>query len=146
MQVQVPDNAAREMVQALGADTVSFNGAKIHLLKAPPTITPAVRWGDLQEADFSGYGGAAAVAWGTAFNDPLGNGVLAGPAITFAATDETVSNTIYGYALTTGGATPSLLLVATLDTPIPITKAGDAIVIVPFLSLPGVLPALVYGP
>lgn len=60
------DWLAGQMVDAVGADTVTFAGSKVALIQEPFTPSPVLAFGDVVEADFDGS--TAKVMNGTTVN------------------------------------------------------------------------------
>lgn len=112
-----------------------LDGVAVRLFKSPVLLTPDIALTDFEEATFSGYTPSTAIDWNTAFFDVSGNVTVEGCVDPFIATGTPTAETIYGFYLTkvSGGA---LVGAANLPVPVPIVRAGDAVVVRPKASLP----------
>lgn len=96
----------------------------------PPADT--WNWATITEATFDGYAASTITAWGTPYIDANGFFRVDGTPGTFVATDGTVTNTVQGWAVTTGATTAIVLVeAAALIPPIYIAAAGQGVTVVP---------------
>lgn len=96
-----------------------------------PTRNSAIA--DLTEASYAGYTAQAAVTW---LGPYIGTDAMVHVAVAghlFESTDGVTPNTVYGWYLTNAGGTV-LTMLALLPVPVPLTAAGDGVVIAPDLT------------
>lgn len=123
---------ARLVAVAPGAaDAGRFNGAKMILFKNDLTPGQATELADLTVPEFTGYAMSAAIVWGAAFTNDLGNAQVVGGTIQFTVTTPfATAETIFGYGVV-NAAGDGLLWCERFATPIDISAAGQAIPVVP---------------
>lgn len=102
----IPNTKAVQYLEALRANTdLSTNTDRIHLFKNDFTPGPDVVIGDFVEADFSGYAFITGAPFPTAPKfDPTQGAYFLSPLFLFTSDDPiTVTNTIFGWYITTAG-------------------------------------------
>jgi hypothetical protein len=105
-------------------------GSKVALYVNNLAPTPGTVWGDLTEATFDGYARSSAITYATPFiSSTTLVPVMAGDAKTFLCTGQTVTETVYGYAIVSGATPPVVLTVRPLDTPELMTTGGGLIIV-----------------
>lgn len=92
---------------------------------------------DFTEATFDGYSTAIVVEYGEPIEDPDNQHAWMQFSAQFTATGGTVAETVYGWFVTHGGVVTSA---ARLDTPVPISDAGDGVIVHPRVRLPATQP------
>lgn len=126
--------ALRELLnEGSGNSTVTLLGSSsVSLYQNDLQPNPASVLGDYTIATFTGYGGAATTTFGPAFNRAVGGVGTDGGGIQWTATGDTTTNTIYGYLLQSGWG---LVGGERFENPVPVTKAGDAVLVRPELTI-----------
>jgi hypothetical protein len=133
--IVVPTTEGLAILTTLTATGGDLNGAKVHLYANPLVPTPTTDLADFTTATFTGYATSGAIVWGTPFVNGDGLPTVAGGLVTFASTSPfTVGNTIYGYYVT-NGAGSVLLFSEQFDTPIVISAALQAVMVLPTFSV-----------
>jgi hypothetical protein len=97
---------------------------KIGLFKNNVTVVDTTVLADLTEADFSGYGAAQTLVFGTPFTDGSGRGKMTAATITFTHSGGATANTVYG-SFIKDSTTGKLLKAETWDTPFLMNTAGQ---------------------
>jgi len=102
------------------------------LLSAGIQLAPDTPWGQLTEANYSGYARAPGVTWGVPILQGDGTYSILSALETFVASAQSAfeGNIVYGYALIDGANPPNIALFEMLDQPIPIQAPGDGFGIV----------------
>lgn len=127
MSVSIPNitllNVLAELIDAGNLlETVA-----LRLFQSDTFFGPNTVWADLVQADFTGYAAAAAIVWNAPFVDALGNVLVETACHQFIQSDVTVTNVVYGWALTTG-TTPIVLRAAErFAVPVSFDAIGRAI-------------------
>lgn len=135
MSVQLPDVQALAVLDAItAAATGVFDGAKVVLFQNDADLAPGMGLGDLTLASFDGYAISGAVVWAAAGYDSLGNVIVVGGMKTFTCDDITAPNDVWGWALVDAAAAV-LLWARKFPAPIPVTLAGQSILVLPLLTL-----------
>ena len=88
---------------------------------------PLTDMADLVEATFDGYAAAAAVTWNAVYLDALGNVVVSTACHQFVQSGIVVTNTVYGWALTTGAGPAVLRACERFAEPIEFNAVGRAV-------------------
>lgn len=123
-----------EVLTALKATGSPLHAPTLVLFTASPPLNVDTKLSDLTLATFTGYAAVTALAFGTPYIDVNGMSVIVAPSEDFISTADTPSETITGWALVDSGLT-TLYYAEVLDTPVPITQAGDGLtvdVVVPY--------------
>jgi len=111
-----------------------LDGATVRLIQEEFTESADLAWGDLVEADFSGYAASSAIVWTDGLLDNETELYkVQGDAKVFNCTGATL-NTIYGAAIVTDDGTPLLVKVEHFDAPIEVPNGGS-LTILPTVSL-----------
>jgi hypothetical protein len=131
----LPKKAARDALAQLVAADGLFNGCLCRLYVNNINVTDATVIGDLTEATFAGYAASAALTWGTPYNDG-DHASVESNRVQFTTTGEPDGQTARGAYLTTAGGSPALLAILPFDGPQSVVEAGDAVIVIPELSIP----------
>lgn len=131
--VVLPNTAQLDLLNTMSAALAPWDGAKVHLYKAPVAIGPGMVLADFTAvaADFTGYTASAAVVWAAAFYQEDGTPVLTADLKTFTVGSPVVTtNTVYGYYLTDSAGT-TLLWARQFDAPVVMGIAGQSLEVIP---------------
>lgn len=120
--------------------TVLATGTTVlHLFQNDVIPTPDMVAGDFVEADYTGYATVDVEEIGVSYDNADGDAERSFTSGHFQPTASTVTNTVYGYYLTTGvaafGGAGSLLKAERFDAPVPLLGTADAVDVTPVLRV-----------
>lgn len=130
MAIVIPASARLATVTELTTAGV-LDGVKVALFKNDLLPTPFSKLADFTEADFTGYARSAVLTWGSAFTDAAMNAIAVAGSIQFNCTGSTTGNIIYGYYVITPGTPDELQFAERFPSPVGISQAGQAVVLLP---------------